>query len=129
MREKGDLAMTDEDLYTDFERVLRRFSEESNSNEKVLKLIKRWSTSVLIWPEALRRGFLLTVENGKIIRIESTDDRENGRVKVVGQRSVLSNMFEGRERIAHLYMEGIIQTYGSEKDQIVLDAIARILWN
>lgn len=120
--------MSDDARYEEFENVLNRFSQESNSNEKVQKLIKRWSSSVLIWPEDLGRGFLLTVDSGKITRLERTPDKETGKVKVVGQQEVLSNMFQGKENIAHLYMDGVIQTYGSEKDQIVLDAIARILW-
>ena len=35
----------------------------------------------------------------------------------------------GRENISHLYLDGVVETYGSEKDQIVLDAIARLLWS
>lgn len=114
--------------YEELEKIISRFSEDSNGNEKVQKLIKRWSSSVLVWPEDLGKGFLLTVENGIISRIERTEQKDSGKVKIVGQNTILSNMFQGKENLAHLYMDGVIQTYGSERDQIVLDAIARILW-
>ncbi len=97
-------------------------------DEKVQKLIKRWSSSVLVWPDDLGKGFILTVESGRITSIEKTEEKESGKVKVVGSAGILSSMFKGNESISHLYMDGVVQTYGSERDQIVLDAIARILW-
>lgn len=112
----------------ELEKILGEFSEKSNSNEKVQKLIRRWSSSVLVWPSDGESGFLITVESGKITAITGTSDRNAGRVKVVGSNTILSSMFQGKESISHLYMDGVVQTYGSEKDQIVLDAIARILW-
>ncbi len=121
--------MTDTEEYQRLENIISSFSEESNSDPKVQKLIRKWSSSVLIWPEDIGKGFLLTVEAGRIISLERTEDKNTGKVKVVGSGAILSNMFQGKESISHLYMDGVVQTYGSEKDQIVLDAIARILWN
>ncbi|MCL4329179.1 MAG: hypothetical protein M1151_01090 [Candidatus Thermoplasmatota archaeon] len=109
--------------------TLEAFSRDTNSNEKVQKLIRKWSTTVLIWPEDLDSGFLLKVENGKIHQIIESTTREDGKVKVIGKSDVITNMFKGKENLAHLYMDGVVQTYGSEKDQIVLDAVARLLWN
>lgn len=120
--------MSDSENYGRLESILTDFSEQSNTNEKVQKLIKRWSSTVLIWPDDLGKGLILNVENGKIIEIKRTSENSEGKVKVVGKYEILSNMFLGKENLSHLYMDGVIQTFGSEKDQIVLDAIARILW-
>ena len=65
--------------------TLEAFSRDTNSNEKVQKLIRKWSTTVLIWPEDLDSGFLLKVENGKIHQIIESTTREDGKVKVIGK--------------------------------------------
>lgn len=83
---------------------------------------------MLVWPEDIGKGFLLEVSSGKITEIRGSSSIDDGKVKVVGNSETILRMFLGKENLAHLYLDGTIQTYGSEKDQIVLDAVAKILW-
>jgi hypothetical protein len=109
--------------------VLEDFTGRINGNERVQKLIRRWSTSVLMWSKDQKFGFVLVVSSGKIVEMRKTMSEEEGNVKVVGLTPTLLDMLRGKENIAHLYMDGVLETYGSEKDQIVLDAVAKILWS
>lgn len=109
--------------------VLEDFSRRVNDNERVQKLIKRWSTSVLMWSKDQEFGFVLTISTGKIVEMRRAAGEDEGNVKVVSSTATLLEMLKGKENIAHLYMDGVVETYGSEKDQIVLDAVARLLWS
>ncbi|MEM0134472.1 MAG: SCP2 sterol-binding domain-containing protein [Thermoplasmatales archaeon] len=100
-----------------------------NKNEKVQKLIRKWSTVVLMWSQDQDFGFLLTIASGKVINVRKATTSDEGNVKVISSTSTLLNMLRGKENISHLYMDGVVETYGSEKDQIVLDAVARLLWS
>lgn len=113
----------------ELKRVLNEFIRKVNDTEKVQKLIKRWSTSVLMWSKDQDFGFILTISSGRVTEVKKADSIEEGNVKVISTTSTLLNMLQGRENISHLYMDGVVETYGSEKDQIVLDAVARILWS
>ncbi len=115
----------DEELRT----VLEDFNRKVNESERVQKLIKRWNTSVLMWSKDQQFGFVLTVSAGKITEMKKATSENEGNVKVVSSTATLLEMLRGKENIAHLYMDGVVETYGSEKDQIVLDAVARFLWS
>ncbi|MGC8672606.1 MAG: SCP2 sterol-binding domain-containing protein [Thermoplasmata archaeon] len=112
----------------DLKEVLYDFVNNVNKNEKVQKLIKKWSTTLLFWGKDINKGFILQIQDGKIISIKEVYDENEGKVKVITEKDTLVKMFEGKENIAHLYLDGVVETYGSEKDQIVLDAVARLLW-
>ncbi|MCL6003259.1 MAG: hypothetical protein M0Z77_06795 [Thermoplasmatales archaeon] len=109
--------------------VLYEFTNRVNGNEKVQKLIRRWSTSVLMWSQDHGFGFVLTITTGKVVEVKKAVSEDEGNVKVVSSTATLLDMLSGKENIAHLYMDGVVETYGSEKDQIVLDAVARLLWS
>lgn len=108
--------------------TLERFVSDVNSNEKVQRLIKKWSSTVNFWARDQGFGFVLEVVEGRVVRIQEAKSVDDGKVKVVADYETLLKMFQGKENIAHLYLEGVVETYGSERDQIVLDAVARLLW-
>lgn len=108
--------------------TLERFVADVNSNDKVQKLIRKWSSTVNIWARDMGFGFVLEVVEGKVTQMYEAKSVDDGKVKVVADYQTLLGMFQGKENIAHLYLEGVVETYGSERDQIVLDAVARLLW-
>jgi hypothetical protein len=112
----------------DLKDILQKFIIMVNDNERVQKLIGRWSTTLLIWGRDIGKGFLLVIDKGKVVSIEEVSDKNSGKVKVISNKETLMKMFQGKENIAHLYLDGVVETYGSEKDQIILDAVARLLW-
>jgi stage III sporulation protein SpoIIIAA len=126
-RSIGERKMSDYEL--ELRDVLKDFSEKINGNERVQKLIRRWSTSVLMWSKDQHFGYVLEVSSGRVSEMRKAMSENEGNVKVVGSTLTLVNMLRGKENIAHLYMDGVVETYGSEKDQIVLDAVAKILWS
>ncbi|MGC8644946.1 MAG: hypothetical protein ACP5UO_01600 [Thermoplasmata archaeon] len=108
--------------------ILNEFISKVNGNEQVQKLIRKWSTDILFWGRDLGYGLLVQVREGNAQFTGISFNQDDGRVKVIADRNTLKNMFQGKENIAHLYLDGVVETYGSEKDQIVLDAVARLLW-
>lgn len=113
----------------EFKETIDKFVGEVNLNEKVQKLIRKWASSVNIWGRDIGEGYILEVQSGKVTSVTKAASRDDGIVKVIGDAEMLIRMFRGKEKVAHLYLEGVIETYGSERDQIVLDAIARLLWS
>ncbi|MCL5681493.1 MAG: hypothetical protein M1515_05600 [Candidatus Thermoplasmatota archaeon] len=116
------------DEASELRETLERFIADVNNNEKVQKMIRKWSSVVNIWGKDINRGYLLEVVDGKVTQMMEAMNVDDGKVKVVGESRTLIRMFQGKEKIVHLYLDGIVETYGSERDQIVLDAIARLLW-
>ncbi|MCW6159182.1 MAG: hypothetical protein LVQ63_06890 [Thermoplasmatales archaeon] len=117
------------DMEGELRTVLEEFNRRVNENDRVQKLIKKWSTSVLMWSKDQGFGFVLNVTTGKIVEMRKAESENEGNVKVVSSTETLLSMLRGRENISHLYLDGVVETYGSEKDQIVLDAVARLLWS
>ena len=112
----------------ELENVLNKFSERYNSNERLQKMLRKWSADVLIWCKDEKLGFLVNVSNGRITTINRTSDSSVGRVKIVGEASVLVDVFKGLKNPSHLYLDGVLEVYGPERDQIILDAIVEELW-
>ena len=116
------------DRISELREIIERFITNVNSNEKVQKLIRKWSSVVNIWGRDINAGFVLNVKDGQITDMRNAESIDDGKVKVIGESDTLVRMFTGKEKIVHLYLDGVVETYGSERDQIVLDAIARLLW-
>jgi len=112
----------------ELERVLHAFSERYNNNEKLQKMLRKWSVDLLVWCKDTDNGFLINVNNGRVVSIMRTEDSTTGRVKVVGESAILMEIFNGLKNPSHLYLDGIIEVYGPERDQIILDAIVEELW-
>ncbi len=108
--------------------LLNDFIMRINTNDKVQRLIRKWNTEILFWGRDIGYGFIINVHDGMANFNGISNNQDEGKVKVVADRSTLESMFLGKENIAHLYLDGVVETYGSEKDQIIMDAIARLLW-
>jgi hypothetical protein len=117
-----------QDKINELRSVIQKFVADVNGNDKVYRLIRKWSSDVNVWAKDFGVGFILTVREGRVSAVKEAGSVDDGKVKVVGQSDTLIRMFRGQEKIARLYLDGMVETYGSERDQIVLDAVARLLW-
>lgn len=104
------------------------FKTQVNANENVRKISKGWNVKILFWIKDLDSGILLDIKKGFIEQIIEVKDQTSGNIKVVGNCSIMYDMFSGNEKVTRLYMDGAIETYGPERDLIRLDAISAILW-
>jgi ABC-type polysaccharide/polyol phosphate transport system ATPase subunit len=115
-------------LFNELENILQKFSEKYNNNEKLQKILRKWSADILIWSKDESIGFLITVNSGKITGIVKVNNPNSGKVKIIGDAVILIDIFKGMKNPSHLYLDGVIEVYGSERDQIILDVIVEELW-
>ena len=108
--------------------ILSAFKDSVNGDPAVKKLVKGWTTKILLWAKDLQSGFLLTVSNGTLVSVDPTEDSNAGLVRVVTASDVMARMFSGKEKIVSAYLDGVIETYGPIRDQMRLDGVAEALW-
>jgi hypothetical protein len=112
----------------EFESTIKNFVDKYNNNLKIQNMLKKWNAELLIWSKDDNAGFIIKVENGKVVDISKSTSFNEGRIKVVGERRILIDMFKGLKNPSQLYLNGIIEVYGPERDQIILDRIVEEIW-
>lgn len=81
------------DMEGELRTVLEEFNRRVNENDRVQKLIKKWSTSVLMWSKDQGFGFVLNVTTGKIVEMRKAESENEGNVKVVSSTETLLSWF------------------------------------
>ncbi|MBI3722616.1 SCP2 sterol-binding domain-containing protein [bacterium] len=108
--------------------ALEDFHARACESAPVGKLLARWDRLVEV--RALsepRRSFFLRSQGGRMLApapsAEGTPD-----IVIAADESVLAGVFRGELNPARAHLEGELQAFGSQKDQLVLDAIVLLIW-
>jgi hypothetical protein len=112
----------------ELENTIKNFVDKYNKNIKLQNMLKNWSSKVLIWIRNINKGFVVRIEKGKVVEITKSENFNEGNVKIVGDESILIDMFKGIKNPSSLYLNGVIEVYGPERDQIILDKIVEEIW-
>ncbi len=117
---------------TDLIETLVLFKDKANSHPRIASLIKGWEPTIVV--EATDSGTkrYLPVRG---CRIESVDTNDTGDGAPAGHvvhlraaEAVLAAVFDGRSNPADAFLEGDLEIFASDKDQVKLDAISLVLW-
>jgi len=107
--------------------ALGSFAQRINDNERLGRLLSAWNRSILITPLDSDEQFTLAVEDGRV-RAEPGKGSGEHAITVEGDSALLEGIFVGKENPAQAALDGGLVVYGTENDQIKLDAITLVLW-
>lgn len=104
-----------------------KFVEDVNGNGRVRKLMAGWNPSIVV--TSTDTGTTVTVEVRDMVTRMIEERREAEHlIEVQAEEKVLVDVFTGKSNPSYEVLDGNLQVFGSDKDQVKLDAITLILW-
>ncbi len=107
---------------------LQTFSERVNQTKQLRVLLKKWSPEIVIKAEDGDELFSIEVEDSIIKGIHTEELKREHVIRLEGETKVLEEIFSGQRNPARASIDGLLKIYGSNKDEVKLDAISLILW-
>ena len=107
---------------------LRTFVQSVNTHPRIGKLLQGWEPLLLIEATDDGQQFNLRVQNSRLGEVGVGVADSSHSILVRGDSAVLRDVFSGAVNPAQAYLEGNLEVFGSDRDQIKLDAISLVLW-
>ncbi len=107
---------------------LEHFREEFNSNNHVGKLLKDWTPNIIISSSDTDEKFTIKVNADKKINVNKGEENSQHQILVEAEEETLTDVFTGISNPSEVVLDGMMQVFGSDNDQIRLDAITLIMW-
>jgi len=107
---------------------LTAFQTSVNENQKLKKFLKGWEPVIIISSTDTEKSYSLVVKDESVAEILPEKINHQHQIEVEGEETTLEQVFSGSLNPASALLDGQIAVYGSDKDQLKLDAIAFIIW-
>lgn len=109
--------------------VMEEFAKRANDHPRVSRLLKSWDRDIVIQTFDLSQGVSLIVRGQRVTEVVPEVRETSGlRILVQGDLETLRRVFLGEANPAELVLDGSLVVYGSDVDQVKLDAITLVLW-
>ena len=106
------------------------FQRLVNGHTRLRSLLRGWDRGVLVESTDTSECYRLTFVDTKLVEIEANAGTEvDADITVRGEQRLLNDVFTGIRNPATLFLEGAIQVFANDKDQVKLDAIALVIWD
>jgi hypothetical protein len=109
------------------EQCLHDFSVRANAHARVRTLLKDWNRTIVIEP-AGTQAMTLSVANQEISAPTAGASEDGEAILLRADEDVLRHIFTGRLNPARAHLDGQLQVFADDRDQVKLDAISLILW-
>jgi hypothetical protein len=108
--------------------ALDAFHARAAGSRAVEKLIARWDRLVEVRVLSERaRSFFLRSAGGRMLPPAIASPAEAD-VVVAADATTLARIFRGEVNPARAHLDGDLQVFGSQRDQLVLDSIVLLIW-
>ncbi|WP_432719541.1 hypothetical protein R0381_000325 [Jeongeupia wiesaeckerbachi] len=110
--------------------VLEDFKLQVNANPHIQRVVKGWSTDIVLEESDTATAYWMNVAAGQIGQIQQGEiaNGNDSPIRIAGDGATLRAVFEGRINGIRANNDGLLEIYGPMHDQVKLDAIALILW-
>jgi hypothetical protein len=110
-------------------RALSRFRAKVNEHPRLRTLLKGWDRDIVIECDDVDVSEALHVRGSLVSDLSASAADADVTITMRADHSVLVDVFEGRRSPANLFLDGDLQVFASDKDQVKLDAISLLLWD
>lgn len=114
-------------MSTDLVRTLTAFAARANANPSLGKLVAGWDRSIVIEATDTGEAHALPVRGRRIGAVTAPGGGDTV-VHLRGKAALLTDVFSGCISPVDAAIDGTLSVFGSDTDQIKLDAIALVLW-
>ena len=92
-------------------------------------MLKDWRPEFFIQTADEAETFRIEFRDGQVEHVAKVGDEPgDGALLLRGDGTILDRVFNGTLSPLKAYTDGALEVYGSQKDQIKLDAIALVVW-
>jgi putative sterol carrier protein len=108
---------------------LLSFRSKVNEHPRLRILLKGWDRSIRIDCDNAAARYRVQFKDTCVQEVvEDSSDAEVD-ITLRAPHATLLDVFEGRSNPATLFLNGELQVFATEKDQVKLDAISLLLWD
>ncbi len=109
--------------------LLNDFSVRVNSLDNLRALLLGWAPEFYIQARDVGDTFRIYFEQGSVQKIEPVEHEPSDEALLLrADMGVLEKIFTGTLSPLSAYTQGVLEVYGSAKDQVKLDLIALLVW-
>jgi hypothetical protein len=108
--------------------VLSRFQEQVNQHARLRTLLRGWDKQVQIEASDTGQSYRLAFEDARLVAVTERAEGVASDIILRADAGTLHAMFDGTQNPATLFLNGELQVFATDKDQVKLDAIALVLW-
>jgi hypothetical protein len=109
--------------------ALQRFRLKANASERVRRITATWHPTLFVECTDTGARYRLCIDGGAIAAIDRTySEPDDAALLIRGDSGVLAAVFGGSIHPLHAYNDGELQVYGSQSDQVKLDAVSLVIW-
>ena len=108
--------------------TLNEFRAKANGHPRVRGLLNGWQPVIMI--EAVDTGttWYLPIRDCQVTAVEREIGQEPHLVHLRATDDTLTAIFNGASNPAEAFLNGELEIFASDKDQVKLDAISLVLW-
>ena len=108
--------------------TLLQFHDKVNADSRLQSILRGWEPVIVV--EVLGTGWkrYLVVRDCRIAEIRSNDEESPHVVHLLAEEDVLNAVFDGGLNPTEAFLNGDLQIFANDKDQVKLDAISLMLW-
>jgi hypothetical protein len=110
------------------QQTLLAFQKKANEHPRIESLIRDWSPVIIVESTDTDARYFMPVSAGKIVECTASEHASNHTVHLRATESQLTAIFCGESNPAESFLNGELEIYATDKDQVKLDAISLVLW-
>jgi hypothetical protein len=112
------------------EQSLIKFRELVNAHPRMKTLLKGWDRTALVEVEDTGDVFTVEFRDCQIVDLQTGNrSATDSPIILKATQRILSDIFTGVLNPASEFLDGRLQVFASDRDQVKLDAISLVLWD
>jgi hypothetical protein len=108
--------------------TLAEFRHKANTHPRIPSLIRGWTPVIVVEASDTASKHYLPVKGEKIDVAEPGEFSTEHLVHLRAEEQTLISIFNGTSNPAEAFLNGSLEIFASDKDQIKLDAVSLVLW-
>jgi len=108
--------------------TLLQFRDQVNADSRLQSILRGWEPVIVVEALGGRSRQYLVVRDCRIAEVCSDCGDSTHVVHLLAEEDVLTAIFNGGLNPTEAFLNGDLQIFASDKDQVKLDAISLMLW-
>jgi hypothetical protein len=108
--------------------VIEGFARRANANAHVRRLARDWQTQIYVEATDSSDCYCMQLADGLITGVERAPVPLHETLLLRGRGPLLAAVFGGQLHPLNAFNDGDLEIYGSQPDQVKLDAISLLIW-
>ena len=114
---------------SELQTCLVQFKDKVNGHPRMRTLLKGWDRVAGVTATDTGAVFTVTFRDSQIVDVQQGGAERERELQIEATEALLVGVFSGATNPASEFLEGRLQVFASDKDQVKLDAITLVLWD